>query len=187
MKTICLGIVMAVFLFLTTNEIQAQTSQDEYQKAGSVYDVLDAFSGTWNVQGEARDSILGSYYQVDWTLKGKRILNGYVLEIFHQWKTKDLTQNMIEITCYDSINKSCLTHIFYDNGCWEYSKPKFIDKRTCIEEGTTYFPNGKFNIWRYTWIFSDDWLSFDVIGENYDNKTLWKAFEGKGIKNIKSN
>ena len=186
MKAVRLTTMITILLFCT-NGIQAQTTQEESRKAGVEYNVLDAFSGTWNVQGEARDSIYAPYYHVDWILKGQRILNGYVLEIFHQWKTNDLTQNMIEITCYDSINKSCLTHIFYDNGCWEYSKPKFIDKRTCIEEGTTYFPNGKFNIWRYTWIFSDNWLSFDVIGENFNNNTWWKAFECKGIKNIKSN
>ena len=157
--------------------------QSESQKAGSEYNVLDAWAGTWNVQGEARDSISGPYYQVDWTLKGKRILNGFALEISHQWKTKNLTQNGIEVTGYDPIKKSCMTHIFYDDGSWLNSTPIFIDKRTCIENGVTYYPNGRVDIWRYTWNFSDDWMSFAVKGESLKDNIWWKAFEGKGIKN----
>jgi len=186
MKAVCLTTMITVLLFCTDG-IQAQTTQTKSPIAGSEYNVLDVWSGIWNIQLEARDSISSPYYHVDWTLTGQRILNGYALEIFHQWKTKDLTQNLIEITCYDTINKLCLTHIFYDNGSWEYSKPKFIDRRTCIEEGTTYFPNGKFNIWRNTWIFSDDGMSLFVTCENFNNNIWWKSSEGKGTKSIKNN
>jgi hypothetical protein len=182
MKQPFLPICILVFLLLSTNGVQAQTTQTESLKARSEYNVLDAWSGIWNIQLEARDSISTPYYHVDWILKGQRILNGYALEIFHLWKTKDFTQNLVEITCYDPINKICLTHIFYDNGCWEYSKPKFIDKSTCIEEGTTYFPNGKVNIWRNTWNFSDDWMSLVVKCENYNDNIWWIASEGKGTK-----
>jgi hypothetical protein len=158
-------------------------AQTESLKASTEYNVLDAWAGTSNVQGEARDSISGPYYQVDWTLKGKRILNGFALEISHKWETKNFTQNGIEVTGYDPIKKSCMTHIFYDDGSWLNSTPTFIDKRTCIENGVTYYPNGRVDIWRYTWNFSDDWMSFAVVGENLKDNIWWKAFEGKGTKN----
>jgi hypothetical protein len=149
MKTVCLTIMMTVILIFFTNGIQAQTTQIESPKAGSeYYNVLDAWSGIWNVQGEARDSISAPYYHVDWTLKGQRILNGYALEILHQWKTKDFTQNGVEITGYDPIKKICMTHIFYDNGTWLNSTPTFTDKRTCIEDGAMYYPNGKVEVSR---------------------------------------
>jgi hypothetical protein len=68
MKSFCLTAAIAVFLLLCSNGIQAQTTQTESPKAGSEYNVLDAWSGIWNVQGEASDSISAPYYHVDWTL-----------------------------------------------------------------------------------------------------------------------
>jgi hypothetical protein len=159
--------------------------QTEPQYAGPEYNVFDAWSGTWNIQGEARDSISGPYYLVDFTLKGQRIINGYALEIFHKWKTKDFIQNEVEITGYDPIKKTCMTHIFHDDGSWENSTSTFTDKRTCIENGTTCYPNGKIIIWRWTWSFSDDWMSLIVRGENLKDNTGWIAFVGKGTKNNK--
>ena len=182
MKTIVLITTIAIFQLLCTNGIQAQTTQIESPKAGSIYDVLDAWSGIWNVQLEARDSISAPYYHVDWTLNGQRILNGYALEVIHLWNTKNLTQNGIEITGYDPFKKVCMTHIFYDDGSWINSTPTFTDKGTCIENGATYYPNGKVQISRLTWNFSDDWMSFVVIGENLNDNVWWKAFEGKGTK-----
>ena len=93
-------------------------------------------------------------------LTGQRILDGYALEILHQWKTKNFTQNGVEITGYDPIKKICMTHIFYDDGTWLNSTPTFTDKRTCIENGATYYPNGKVEVSRWTWNFGDDWMSF---------------------------
>jgi len=60
MKPFCLTTMIIVFLLLCTNGIQAQTTQKEFPRAGSEYDVLDAWSGIWNAQGEVRDSISGS-------------------------------------------------------------------------------------------------------------------------------
>jgi hypothetical protein len=157
---------MITVLLFCTNGIQAQSTQKKFPRAGSEYNVLDAWSGIWNVQGEARDSITASYYHVDWTLTGKRILNGYALEIIHQWKTKDFTQNGVEITGYDPVKKT----------------PTFTNRRTCIEDGATYYPNGKVEVSRWTWNFSDDWMSFVVLGENLKDNNWWKAFEGKGTK-----
>ena len=185
MKTFFLTTMIAVFLFICTNGIQAQTPQTESPKAGSEYNVLDAWSGIWNVQGEARDSISAPYYHVDWTLKGQRILNGYALEILHLWKTKDFTQNGVEITGYDPIKKIFMCHIFYDDGSWLNSTFTFTDKRTCLENGAIYYPNGKVVIIRNTFNFSEDWMSFVVKGENLTDNTWWIAFEGKGTKNIK--
>jgi hypothetical protein len=185
MKTFCAPIIIAAFLLLLTNGIRAQTTQTESPKAGSEYNVLDAWAGIWNVQGEARDGISAPYYHVDWTLTGQRILNGYALEILHQWKTNNFTQNGIEITGYDPIKKICMTHIFYDDGSWLNSTPTFIDKRTCIENATTYYSNGKVEVSRRTWNFSDDWMSFVVKGENFKDNVWWKAFEGKGTKSHK--
>jgi hypothetical protein len=186
MKTFCLALLVAVILMLNTNRTKAQTVSKESPKAGSEYNVLDAWSGIWNIQGEARDSISAPYYHVDWILTGQRILNGYALEILHQWKTKDFTQNGVEITGYDPIKKICMTHIFYDDGSWLNSTPQFINKRTCIENGSMYFPNGKVEVSRWTWNFSDDWMSFIVKGENLKDNVWWKAFEGKGTKSNKN-
>jgi hypothetical protein len=182
MKPFCLATIIVASLLLCTNVILAQTTLTESPKAGFEYNVLDAWSGIWNVQGEARDSISAPYYHVDWTLKGQRILNGYTLEILHQWKTKNFTQNGVEITGYDPIKKICMTHIFYDDGSWLNSTPTFTDKRTCIEDGAMYYPNGKVEVSRWTWNFSDDWMSFIVKGENLKDNVWWKAFEGEGTK-----
>lgn len=159
--------------------------QTESQKAGSEYNVLDAWSGTWNIQVEARDSTSEPYYHVNWTLKGQIILNGYALEILHTWKSKNFTQKGVEITGYDPIKKMCITNIFYDDGSWLSSTPTFVDKRTCIENGATYYPNGKVDIWRCTWNFSEDMMSLVVRGENLKDNIWWIAFEGKGTKNNK--
>ena len=75
-----------------------------------------------------------------------------------------------------------MTHIFYDDGTWFNSTPTFTDKNTCIENGATYYPNGKVEVSRWTWNFSDDWMSFVVTGENLKDNFWWKAFEGKGTK-----
>jgi hypothetical protein len=182
MKTFFLTTVIVVFLLISLPGLQAQPKQTEYPKAGSEYNALDAWSGIWTVKGEARDSISAPYYHVDWTLKGQRILNGYALEILHQWKTKNYTQNGVEITGYDPVKKICMTHIFYDDGTWLNSTPTFTEKRTCIENGATYYPNGKVEVSRWTWNFSDDWMSFDVKGESLKDNNWWKSFEGKGTK-----
>jgi hypothetical protein len=72
MKAVCLTTLIAVLLF-STNGIIAQTTQKEFPKAGVEYNVLDAFSGIWNVQAEARDSMSAHWYHVDWTLQ----VNGF--------------------------------------------------------------------------------------------------------------
>ena len=66
MKTLCLTTIIVVTLSLCPNELQAQTMETKPPRAGSEYNVLDAWSGIWNVQGEARDSISAPYYHVDW-------------------------------------------------------------------------------------------------------------------------
>ena len=95
------------------------------------------------------------------------------------------TQNGVEITGYDPIKKICMCHIFYDDGSWFNSTPTFTDKRTCIEDGATYYPNGKVEVSRWIYNFSDDWMSFIVKGENLKDNVWWKAFEGKGTKTYK--
>jgi hypothetical protein len=185
MKKNCLITMAAVFLLGSTNEIQAQTTQKESPKAGSEYNVLDAWSGIWNIQGEARDSLSAPFYHVDWTLKGQRILNGYALEILHQWKTNNFTQKGVEITGYDPIKKICMTHIYYDDGSWLNSTPLFTGKRSCVEDGTTYYPNGKSDIWRCTWNFSDDWMSLTVKCETLKDTKWWELWELKGTKDNK--
>jgi len=177
-----------LFLFITTLIMICFINilgQAESQKAGLEYNVLDAWSGNWNIQVEARDSISGPYYHVNWTLKGQRILNGYALEILHTWTTKNFTQKGVEITGYDPMKKICMTNIFYDDGSWINSTPAFVDNKTCIENGATYYPNGKVDIWRCTWNFSDDMMSLVVRGENLKDNIWWIAFEGKGTKNNK--
>jgi len=186
MKTFCFTTMIAALLLLCTHGIQAQTTETKSTKAGSEYNVLDAWSGNWNIQLEARDSISAPYYHVDWTLNGQRILNGYALEVIHLWKTKNFIQNGIEITGYNPEKKECMTHIFYDSdGSWINSTPTFTDKRTCIENGTMYYPNGEVQIFRVTWKFSEDMMSVDVKGENMNDNIWWIQMEGKGTKTFK--
>jgi hypothetical protein len=185
MKTISLTTMITVFLLFCTTRIQAQTTQTVSPKAGSEYNVLDAWSGNWTIQGEARDSLSEPFYHVDWTLKGQRVLNGYVLQVFHQWKTKNFTQNGVEITGYDPKKKECLTRILYDDGSWLNSTPVFTGKRTCIEDGTSYYPNGKSDIWRCTWNFSDDWMSLTVKCETLKDTNWLTLWELKGTKENK--
>jgi hypothetical protein len=179
MKIFLIGILLGFALTL-----YSQTTLSESPKAGPEYNVLDAWTGIWNIQGEARDSISGPYYHVNCNLNGKRILNGFALEISHKWETKSFIQTGIEVTGYDPIKKICITHIFYSDGSWLNSTPLFTGERTYIENGVTYYPNGKVDIWRNTWNFSEDWMSLKVIGESMKNDSWWKAFEGSGIKSF---
>jgi hypothetical protein len=182
MKKSLLILVIAGFLVIGLSEVQAQTTQTESPKAGSEYNVLDAFSGIWTIQGEARDSLSAPYYHLDWTMKSKKILNGYAIEIFHQWKTKDYTLNGVEITGYDPNKKECITHIFWDEGSWGNSTAVFTDKRICIENVNFYYPNGKSDIWRYTWNYSDDWMSRTVKCETLKDAKWVTLWELKGTK-----
>jgi len=184
MKNFALTSIIALFLLLCSNGVLAQTTPPVSPKAGSEYNVLNAWAGTWIIKGEARDSISGPFYNVDWTLCGKRILNGYAIEISHKWVTKSFTQNGLEVTGYDPIKKICITRIFYDDGSWLNSTPSFTGSTTCIENGNTYYPNGKVDIWRYTWNLSNDWMSLNVKGESLKDNIWWKSFEGKGIKSL---
>jgi len=184
MKKSFLILVIAGFLVIGLSEIQAQSTQTESPRAESEYNVLDVFSGIWTIQGEARDSLSAPYYHVVWTLKGQRILNGFAQEIFHQWKTKDYTQNGVEITGYDPSKKVSLTHILYDDGSWLNSTSVFV-KRTCIETGATYYPNGKSDIWRITWKYTDDWMSLTAKCETLKDSNWVTLWELKGTKDNK--
>jgi hypothetical protein len=48
-----------------------------------------------------------------------------------------------------------------------------------------YFPNGKVQIFRVTWKFSEDMMSVDVKGENMNDNIWWIQMEGKGTKTYK--
>ena len=98
-------LLISALLHFNSNEIKAKTTQTASPKAGSEYNILDAWSGIWNIQGEVRDSISTPYFHVDWTIKGERILNGYTIEIFHQMKIKDFTLKGVEVTGYDPLKK----------------------------------------------------------------------------------
>jgi len=177
MKRIANVISVVVLVFTTT--ISAQTTAPQ---ASPEYNILDAWAGEWTIQLEAKDSPTGPAYKVDWTLKGRRILGGYFLEVLHVWKAKGIEQNGVEITGYDPIKKICMTHVSYDDGNWIISTPTFINDRTCIEIGTEYFPDGKVTKMRNTWNFSPDWMSLSFKEEDEKDGTWWTSMEGKGIR-----
>jgi hypothetical protein len=185
MKKSFLILVIAGFLAIGLSEIQAQTSQTESHKAGTGYNIFDVLSGIWLLQGEARDSISAPYYHVDWTLKSQKILNGYAIETLQNWKTKDYTQNGVEIDGYNPLKKVTMNHIFYDDGSWIYSEGKLTGKRTILETGTTYYPNGKTDIWRNTWNYSDDWMSLTIKYEVLKDENWITLWELKGTKENK--
>jgi Protein of unknown function (DUF1579) len=177
MKRFAIVISVVVLVFATT--ISAQTTAPQ---AGPEYNVLDAWAGEWNIQAEVKDSPSGPAHRVDWTLKGKRILGGFFLEVRHISIIEGTVQNGLEVTGYDPTKKACITHIFFDDGSWVISTPTFINDRTCIEIGTEYFPDGKVVKWRNTWNFSPDWMSLSVKGEDEKDGTWWTSMEGEGIR-----
>ena len=185
MKKFCLTISIAVSLLICFNELQAQTLQTASPKAGSEYNVLDALSGIWTIQGEARDSVNAPYYHLIWTLNGRRILNGYAIEILREWHASTYTQKGVEITGYDPVKKTFMCHIFYDDGTWWNSTFTFPDKRNIIENGANYYPNGRENIMRVTWNFGEDFMSQKVKGEILKNNHWYTLFELIGTRTKK--
>jgi hypothetical protein len=149
-------------------------------QSGQEYNVLNAWAGDWIIQGEAKDTPSGPAYKFDWTLKGQRILGGFFLQLHHMWKAQGTVQNGLEVTGYDPDMKTCFTHGHNDDGSWMISTSAFVHERTCIETGSTYFPNGKLLKWRNTWNFGPDWKSFSVKSENDENGTWRTQFEAKG-------
>jgi len=177
MKRIVFVVSVAVLVFAVA--VQAQTSAAQ---PGPEYKILDAWTGDWIIQGEAKDSSSGPLHKFDWTLKGRRILGGFFLEIHQVWKAQGNVQNGVEITGFDPTKKTCMTHIFFDDGSWIISTQTLINERTRIENGTTYYPDGKFMKWRCTWDFSSDWMSLSVKGEVEADGKWWTSFEAKGVK-----
>jgi hypothetical protein len=177
MKRLALAVCLVILVSAVTVRAQSNTVQP-----GPEYNVLNAWTGDWNVQGEAKDTESGPAYKVYWTLKGQRILGGFFLEIHHIWKAQGTVQTGLEVTGYDPTKRACMTHIYYDDGSWIISTPTFIDERTCIENGSTYFPDGKVKKWRYTWNFGPDSKSLEVKGEDDRDGTWWTSFEGKGVR-----
>jgi hypothetical protein len=159
--------------------VRAQTSTVQ---PGPEYKILDAWAGDWAIQGEAKDMPSGSACKVYWTLKGQRILGGFFLQIHTMWKAQGTVQNGLVVTGYDPTKKTCFTHGHNDDGSWMVSTAAFINERTCIETGSSYFPDGRVQHYRNTWNFSPDWKSLSVKGENEKDGTWWTAFEAKGVR-----
>jgi hypothetical protein len=180
MKRITISFCLAVMVSAVTIRAQTKTAQP-----GPEYNVLNAWTGDWVIQGEAKDTESGPAYKVYWTLKGQRILGGFFLQIHHMWKAQGIIQNGLEITGYDPVKKMCSTYISYDDGSWLISTPTFIDEKTCIETGTTFYPDGRVQRYRYTWNFSSDGKSLSLKGENETAGKWWSQFEAKGIRGPK--
>jgi len=159
--------------------VRAQTSTVQ---PGPEYKILDAWAGDWVIQGEAKDMPSGSSYKVYWTLKGQRVLGGFFLQIHTMWKAQGTVQYGLVVTGYDLTKKTCATHGYNDDGSWLISTAAFINERTCIETGSSYFPDGRVQKWRNTWDFSPDRNSLSVKGENDKNGIWWTSFEGKGVR-----
>jgi hypothetical protein len=160
-------------------EAWAQTS---VAQSGPEYKILDAWAGNWVIQGKAKDTPSGPGYKFDWTLKGRRILGGFFIEIHTMWKAQGSVQNGLVVTGYDPSKKICFTHGHNDDGSWMISTSAFSNERTCIETGSSYSPDGRVRHYRNTWIFSPDGKSFSVKGENGKDGTWWTMFEAKGVR-----
>ncbi len=171
-------LIVSVFLIFSV-AVLAQTPANQ---AGPEYKILDVLIGDWTIQGKARDTVSGPEYTVDWTLKGQRILGGFFLEIRHVQKVQGAVLNGLEITGLSSAKKSLITHIYFDDGSWVISTPTFIDERTCIEDGTNYFPDGTIKKFRTTYNFNPDGKSLSLKGETEQDGKWWTSFEGKGVK-----
>lgn len=174
-----ISIIVCLSTLICFSEFYGQTDSTV---AGPEYNILNVFTGRWDIQLKARDSLGGEWYNVDWTLTGKRILKGYCLENTQVWKDKHGVFNGIEIDSYDPLKKIWIAHIVYDDGSWLNSTPTFIDSVTCIENGTTNYPNGRVEMWRDTWNFSSDLMLATVKCEDSTDHNWWVTFEGKGIR-----
>ena len=160
-------------------EAWARTSTAQ---SGPEYKILDAWVGDWVIQGEAKDTPSGFAHKVYWTLKGRRILGGFFLQIRSTWKAPGTIQNGLVVTGYDPSKKACFTHGQNDDGSWMISTSAFVNERTCIETGTAYFPDGRVRHYRNTWTFSPDRKALSVKGENEKDGTWWTTFEAKGVR-----
>ncbi len=159
--------------------IQAQTNT---VRPGPEYDVLNAWAGDWVIQGETTATPSAPSYKFDWTLKGERILGGFFLQIHSMWKIQGTIQNGLVVTGYDPAKKTCATHGFNDDGSWLVSTSTFISEKTCIENGSTYSPDGEVLRWRNTWNFSADGKSFSVRMES-EKDGIWRILhEAKGVR-----
>lgn len=175
--------ITLIFLLLCPGRLPGQNNLKESLKPGAEYNVLDIWSGTWDIQGEARDSLYGAFYPVSWTLKGNRVLNGYALEISSQWKAGEITQNGLGLIGYDPHRKIYMTNIYYDiDRSWCNSAISFTGKTTCVEHGATYYTTGKSVMWQNTWNFSEDGKSVTVKSEKLNTAGWWLTFEVKGTK-----
>gem|GEM_PF-6226132 len=58
MKTICLAILIAVFLLLCTNGIQAQITQNELNQ----YELMGLFTGTWKTYTSGNTAIFFPFF-----------------------------------------------------------------------------------------------------------------------------
>ena len=177
MKRIAIAVSVVVLVFAVAAWTQTSTVQ-----SGPEYKILDAWAGDWTIQAEAKDSSSGLASNVDCILKGQRILGGFFLEVHHTYKSQGGVQTGLEVTGYDPTKKTCMTHVFFDDGSWIISTLTFIDERTCIEDGTTYSPDGKVEKCRITWNFSPDWMSLSVKKEDEKDGTWWTSMEGKGVR-----
>lgn len=172
-------IVACLAGLMSTIFVRAQKNTD---KPGPEYNVLDAWTGNWTVLGQARDTPSGAAYKSEWTFTGRRILGGFFLEVRHREKYKGRVEEFLEITTYDPLKKACVSHVYHDNGSWEVSGPAFVDERTCIDNGKTYYPDGRVKKWRFTWTFSADGKSVSVKEEDEQDGKWWTAYEGQGVK-----
>jgi hypothetical protein len=127
MKRIAIAVCLVVLASAVVSKVQTSTVQ-----SGPEYKILDAWTGDWIIQEEAKDTPAEPAYRVDWTLKGQRILGGFFLEVHHRLEFLGTVQNGLEVTGYDPIEKTCTTHVYYDNGSLIISKWTFISERTSV-------------------------------------------------------
>jgi Protein of unknown function (DUF1579) len=151
-------------------------------RSGPEYKILDAWAGRWVIQGEAKDALSGPAHRVYWTLNGRRILGGFFLQIQTMWKAQGTVQNGLVVTGFDPTKKVCTTHGYNDEGSWLISTLVFISERTCLETGSTFYPDGRVLQYRMTWNFGPDGNSLSVTGENEKDGTWGTSFEGKGVR-----
>jgi hypothetical protein len=177
MKRILYLVNLTLLIFNVSIDGQNTNPQADHE-----YDILNAFTGNWHIYLEARDSLNGPLYKVEWTLIGQRVLRGYFLETKQVWKAKGIETNGIELAAYDPIKKTCISNIGYDDGSRIYSTWAFVNDSTIIEHCTNYYPDGKVISFRNTWIFSADRMSLTFNGEDKKDGTWWTSCEGKGVK-----
>jgi hypothetical protein len=118
----------------------------------------EVWSGEWVFKGTARDTPTSPEYQLDWTMRGRWILDGYALEVTSVWKGGGQTLHVLEVLTYDPGKKANVLYGFCSDGSLWVGGGTF-EPGTVIETGSGPMLDGKVMSFRNVWTFGPDGMT----------------------------